>query len=80
MVVFFTLTLGIINKSSLTFDISDFLIKTSLQENSRTLVGPMCCSVTIEAKWCKHSGNPGPELVTPKVCIDIRGGLIQVCT
>ncbi|XP_026561693.1 vacuolar protein sorting-associated protein 13B isoform X1 [Pseudonaja textilis] len=71
-------TKGIINNSSLTLDISDFLIKTSLQEKSRTLVGPMCCSVTIEAKWCKHSGNPGSELVTPKVCIDIRGGLIQV--
>ncbi|XP_039184818.1 vacuolar protein sorting-associated protein 13B isoform X2 [Crotalus tigris] len=71
-------TKGIINKSSLTLDISDFLIKTSLKEKSRTLVGPTCCSVTIEAKWCKHSGNPGPELATPKVCVDIRGGLMQV--
>lgn len=73
-------TLGIINASSLMLDINDFLIKTSLQEKSRTLVGPLCCSVTLEAKWCKHSGNPGPELSVPKIHVDVRGGLIQVCT
>ncbi|XP_061459906.1 intermembrane lipid transfer protein VPS13B isoform X5 [Rhineura floridana] len=71
-------TKGIINGSSLMLHITDILIKTSLQEKSRTLVGPVCCSVTIEAKWCKHSGNPGPELSIPKVYVDVRGGLMQV--
>ncbi|XP_066482661.1 intermembrane lipid transfer protein VPS13B isoform X2 [Tiliqua scincoides] len=71
-------TKGIINGSSLMLDINDFLIKTSLQEKARTLVGPFCCSVTVEAKWCKHSGNPGPELSVPKVHVDVRGGLMQV--
>uniref|UniRef100_A0ABM5GCA8 Intermembrane lipid transfer protein VPS13B isoform X2 n=1 Tax=Pogona vitticeps TaxID=103695 RepID=A0ABM5GCA8_9SAUR len=71
-------TKGIINGSSLILDISDFLIKTSLQEKSRTLVGPVCCCITVEAKWCKHSGNPGLELSVPKVHLDVRGGLMQV--
>nr|XP_003226657.1 PREDICTED: vacuolar protein sorting-associated protein 13B isoform X1 [Anolis carolinensis] len=69
---------GRINGSTIMLDINDFLIKTSLQEKSRTLLGPVCCSVTVEAKWCKHSGNPGPELSIPKVYIDVRGGLMQV--
>uniref|UniRef100_A0A670KB47 Vacuolar protein sorting 13 homolog B n=1 Tax=Podarcis muralis TaxID=64176 RepID=A0A670KB47_PODMU len=69
---------GIINGSSFMLDISDVLIKTSVQEKSRTLVGPVCCSVAVEAKWCKHSGNPGPELSVPKVYVDVRGGLMQV--
>ncbi|XP_053101134.1 intermembrane lipid transfer protein VPS13B isoform X9 [Hemicordylus capensis] len=71
-------TKGIINGSSFMLDITDFLIKTSLQEKSRTLVGPVYFSVTVEAKWCKHSGNPGPELSVPKVHVDVRGGLMQV--
>ncbi|XP_077207934.1 intermembrane lipid transfer protein VPS13B isoform X2 [Paroedura picta] len=69
---------GIINGASLMLDVNDFLIKTSLKEKSRTLVGPLCCSVTVDAKWCKHSGNPGPELSIPKVHVDVRGGLMQV--
>ncbi|XP_054840360.1 intermembrane lipid transfer protein VPS13B [Eublepharis macularius] len=69
---------GIINGSSFMLDINDFLIKTSLKEKSRTLVGPVCGSVIVEAKWCKHSGNPGPELSVPKVHVDVRGGLLQV--
>ncbi|XP_042321632.1 vacuolar protein sorting-associated protein 13B isoform X3 [Sceloporus undulatus] len=69
---------GRINGSSLMLDISDFLIETSLQEKSRMLLGPVCFSVTVEAKWCKHSGNPGPELSVPKVHIDVRSGLMQV--
>uniref|UniRef100_A0A8D2L3K4 Vacuolar protein sorting 13 homolog B n=1 Tax=Varanus komodoensis TaxID=61221 RepID=A0A8D2L3K4_VARKO len=78
LIIFSICTLGIINGSSFMVDISDFLIKTSLQEKSRTLVGPVCSSVTVEAKWCKHSGNPGPELSVPKVSVDVRGGLLQV--
>uniref|UniRef100_A0ACB8FE75 Vacuolar protein sorting-associated protein 13B n=1 Tax=Sphaerodactylus townsendi TaxID=933632 RepID=A0ACB8FE75_9SAUR len=70
--------LSIINGTTFLLDINDFLIKTSLKEKSRTLVGPFYCSVTMEAKWCKHSGNPGPELSVPKVHVDVRGGLMQV--
>nr|XP_023961065.1 vacuolar protein sorting-associated protein 13B isoform X16 [Chrysemys picta bellii] len=71
-------TTGIIHGSSFVLDINDFLLKTSFKERSRALIGPFCCSVNVEAKWCKHSGNPGPEQSIPKIHIDFRGGLIQV--
>uniref|UniRef100_A0A8C2Y556 Vacuolar protein sorting 13 homolog B n=1 Tax=Coturnix japonica TaxID=93934 RepID=A0A8C2Y556_COTJA len=67
-----------IHGSSFVLDIKDFLLKTSLKERTRSLVGPFCCSVTVEAKWCKHSGDPGPEQSIPKMYIDLRGGLLQV--
>uniref|UniRef100_A0A8C3TIR6 Vacuolar protein sorting 13 homolog B n=1 Tax=Chelydra serpentina TaxID=8475 RepID=A0A8C3TIR6_CHESE len=71
-------TTGVIHGSSFVLDINDFLLKTSFKERSRVLIGPFCCSVNVEAKWCKHSGNPGPEQSIPKIHIDFRGGLIQV--
>ncbi|XP_074842974.1 intermembrane lipid transfer protein VPS13B isoform X3 [Carettochelys insculpta] len=71
-------TTGIIQGSSFVLDINDFLLKTSFKGRSRALIGPFCCSVNVEAKWCKHSGNPGPEQSIPKIHIDLRGGLIQV--
>ncbi|XP_074741394.1 intermembrane lipid transfer protein VPS13B isoform X5 [Strix uralensis] len=67
-----------IHGSSFVLDIKDFLLKTSLKERARSLMGPFCCSVNVEAKWCKHSGDPGPEQSIPKVYIDLRGGLLQV--
>ncbi|XP_059720532.1 intermembrane lipid transfer protein VPS13B isoform X5 [Haemorhous mexicanus] len=67
-----------IHGSSLVLDIKDFLLKTSLKERAKSLVGPFCCSVNVEAKWCKHSGDPGPEQSVPKIYIDLRGGLLQV--
>ncbi|NXA82913.1 VP13B protein, partial [Thryothorus ludovicianus] len=67
-----------IHGSSLVLDIKDFLIKTSLKERAKSLIGPFCCSVNVEAKWCKHSGDPGPEQSIPKIYIDLRGGLLQV--
>lgn len=72
------LLLGI-HGSSLVLDIKDFLLKTSLKERAKSLIGPFCCSVNVEAKWCKHSGDPGPEQSVPKIYIDLRGGLLQVC-
>ncbi|XP_071660013.1 intermembrane lipid transfer protein VPS13B isoform X8 [Patagioenas fasciata] len=67
-----------IHGSSLVLDIKDFLLKTSLKERARSLLGPFCCSVNVEAKWCKHSGDPGPEQSVPKLYVDLRGGLVQV--
>nr|XP_023417417.1 vacuolar protein sorting-associated protein 13B isoform X3 [Cavia porcellus] len=69
---------GIILGSSFLLGIDDFLLKTSLKERSRILVGPFCSTANLEAKWCKHSGNPTPEQSLPKVSIDLRGGLLQV--
>ncbi|NWR73000.1 VP13B protein, partial [Centropus unirufus] len=67
-----------IHGSSFVLDIQDFLLKTSLKERARSLMGPFCCSVNVEAKWCKHSGDPGPEQSIPKIYMDLRGGLLQV--
>uniref|UniRef100_A0A8C4P7D6 Vacuolar protein sorting-associated protein 13B-like n=1 Tax=Dromaius novaehollandiae TaxID=8790 RepID=A0A8C4P7D6_DRONO len=67
-----------IHGSSFVLDIKDFLLKTSLKERTRSLLGPFCCSVNVEAKWCKHSGDPGPEQSSPKMYLDLRGGLLQV--
>ncbi|XP_011787172.1 PREDICTED: vacuolar protein sorting-associated protein 13B isoform X1 [Colobus angolensis palliatus] len=69
---------GIILGSSFLLTINDFLLKTSLKERSRILIGPCCATASLEAKWCKHSGNPGPEQSIPKISIDLRGGLLQV--
>nr|XP_027802688.1 vacuolar protein sorting-associated protein 13B [Marmota flaviventris] len=69
---------GIILGSSFLLSINDFLLKTSLRERSRILTGPFCATTNLEAKWCKHSGNLGPEQSIPKISIDLRGGLLQV--
>ncbi|KAM5137118.1 intermembrane lipid transfer protein VPS13B isoform 2-T3 [Callospermophilus lateralis] len=69
---------GIILGSSFLLSINDFLLKTSLRERSRILIGPFCATTNLEAKWCKHSGNLGPEQSIPKISIDLRGGLLQV--
>ncbi|KAM5281501.1 intermembrane lipid transfer protein VPS13B isoform 2-T2 [Ctenodactylus gundi] len=69
---------GIILGSSFVLNINDFLLKTSLKERSRILMGPFCATANLEAKWCKHSGNPGPEQSVPKISIELRGGLLQV--
>ncbi|KAM9198438.1 intermembrane lipid transfer protein VPS13B [Dugong dugon] len=69
---------GLILGSSFLLSIDDLLLKTSLKERSRVLIGPCCATASLEAKWCKHSGNPGPEQSIPKISIDLRGGLLQV--
>lgn len=76
---FFFCFSGIILGSSFQLSINDFLLKTSLNERSRILVGPCCATANLEARWCKHSGNQGPEHSIPKISIDLRGGLLQVC-
>ncbi|XP_004370795.1 intermembrane lipid transfer protein VPS13B isoform X3 [Trichechus manatus latirostris] len=69
---------GLILGSSFLLSIDDLFLKTSLKERSRVLIGPCCATASLEAKWCKHSGNPGPEQSVPKISIDLRGGLLQV--
>nr|KAF6405044.1 hypothetical protein HJG63_009363 [Rousettus aegyptiacus] len=69
---------GVILGSSFLLSVNDFLLKTSLKERSRILIGPCCATASLEAKWCKHSGSPGPELSIPKLSVDLRGGLLQV--
>ncbi|XP_008063857.2 vacuolar protein sorting-associated protein 13B, partial [Carlito syrichta] len=69
---------GVILGSSFLLSINDFLLKTSLKDRSRILIGPCCATANLEAKWCKHSGNPGSEQSIPKISIDLRGGLLQV--
>ncbi|XP_016053965.1 PREDICTED: vacuolar protein sorting-associated protein 13B isoform X4 [Miniopterus natalensis] len=69
---------GVILGSSFLLSVNDFLLKTSLKERSRILIGPCCAAANLEAKWCKHSGNPGPEQSIPKLSIDLSGGLLQV--
>ncbi|XP_064333004.1 intermembrane lipid transfer protein VPS13B isoform X2 [Camelus dromedarius] len=69
---------GLIIGSSFLLTVNDLLLKTSLKERSRILIGPCCATANMEAKWCKHSGNPGPEQSVPKISIDLRGGLLQV--
>lgn len=76
---FFFFFPGVILGSSFLLSVNDFLLKTSLKERSRILIGPCCATANLEAKWCKHSGNPGPEQSIPKISIDLRGGLLQVC-
>ncbi|KAL1767820.1 vacuolar protein sorting-associated protein 13B [Sigmodon hispidus] len=69
---------GISLGSSFLLSINDFLLKTSLKERSRVLIGPLSATVNLEAKWCRHSGNPGPQQSIPKIAMDLRGGLLQV--
>ncbi|XP_075405556.1 intermembrane lipid transfer protein VPS13B isoform X3 [Tenrec ecaudatus] len=64
--------------SSFVLSVDDLLLKTSLRERSRVLIGPCCATAALEAQWCRHSGNPGPEQSRPKIAIDLRGGLLQV--
>ncbi|XP_075069965.1 intermembrane lipid transfer protein VPS13B isoform X2 [Mixophyes fleayi] len=59
-------------------NLNDFVLKTNLKERSRNLIGPVSGSVNLEANWCKHSGNPGPQHSTPKILLDVRCGVLQV--
>ncbi|XP_073535716.1 intermembrane lipid transfer protein VPS13B isoform X2 [Phyllobates terribilis] len=61
-----------------TLDLNDFVLKTSLNERSRNLIGPVSGSVNLEASWCKHSGDPALQPATPKILLDMRFGLLQV--
>ncbi|KAG8570401.1 hypothetical protein GDO81_011258 [Engystomops pustulosus] len=70
--------LDTISGAMFTLNLNDFVLKTSLNERSRNLIGPVSGSVNLEAVWCKHSGDLGPQLTNPKILLDVRCGLLQV--
>ncbi|KAM9308647.1 intermembrane lipid transfer protein VPS13B [Gastrophryne carolinensis] len=67
-----------ISGASLKLNLNDFVLKTSLKESYRNLIGPASGSVNFEANWCKHSGNPGLQVSSPKVLLDARCEVLQV--
>lgn len=68
-----------IQAASVLLEAKDVLVRTGLKERSRVLLGPFSCSSSLEARWCRHSGSPGPEPGPPKLLLDLKGGLLQVC-
>ncbi|XP_078254173.1 intermembrane lipid transfer protein VPS13B isoform X1 [Rhinoraja longicauda] len=69
---------GTIAGATFTLQLKDLLIKTCLNDRNKALIGPFCCSVQLEAKWCMHSGSPDPIHSVPKVLADVKAGLIQI--
>ncbi|XP_039974155.1 vacuolar protein sorting-associated protein 13B-like isoform X2 [Xiphias gladius] len=67
-----------VQASSLLLELQDVLVRTGLKDRSHQLLGPFSCSTTLEARWCRHSGSPGPDPGPPKLLLDLKGGLLQV--
>uniref|UniRef100_A0A8C9XPN5 Vacuolar protein sorting 13 homolog B n=1 Tax=Sander lucioperca TaxID=283035 RepID=A0A8C9XPN5_SANLU len=67
-----------VQAASLQLELQDLLVRTGLKDRSRLLLGPFSCSTSLEARWCRHSGSPGPEPGPPKLLLDLKGGLLQV--
>ncbi|CAN9514055.1 unnamed protein product [Ophioblennius macclurei] len=67
-----------VQSASVLLELNDVLMKTGLKERSRVLLGPFSCGSSLEARWCRHSGSPGPEPGPPKLLLDLKGGLLQV--
>ncbi|XP_068178837.1 intermembrane lipid transfer protein VPS13B-like isoform X2 [Antennarius striatus] len=63
---------------SVQLDLQDIQIKTGLKGRSHLLLGPFSCCTSLEARWCRHTGSPGPEPGPPKLLLDLKGGLLQV--
>ncbi|MEQ2191841.1 hypothetical protein XENOCAPTIV_003263, partial [Xenoophorus captivus] len=59
--------------------VKDVLVKTGLRDRAHVFLGPFSCHSSLEARWCRHSGSPGPEPSPPKLLLDLKGGLLQVC-
>ncbi|XP_042169386.1 vacuolar protein sorting-associated protein 13B-like, partial [Oncorhynchus tshawytscha] len=62
---------------SVLLELQDILLRTGLKDRSRLLLGPFSCSAALEARWCRHSSSPEPETGTPKLLLDLKGGLLQ---
>ncbi|XP_067887273.1 intermembrane lipid transfer protein VPS13B-like isoform X7 [Heterodontus francisci] len=69
---------GMILGATFALQLKDLLIKTCLKDRTRVLIGPFCCTVQLEAKWCRHSGDPDPHHSVPKTLVDLKAGLIQI--
>ncbi|XP_053183782.1 intermembrane lipid transfer protein VPS13B-like isoform X3 [Scomber japonicus] len=67
-----------VQSASVLLELQDVFVRTGLKDRSRLLLGPFSCSTSLEARWCRHSGSPGPELGPPKLLLDLKGGLLQV--
>ncbi|KAM3873112.1 intermembrane lipid transfer protein VPS13B [Diretmus argenteus] len=67
-----------VQAASVLLELQDVLVRTGLKDRSRLLLGPFSCSTALEARWCRHSGSPGPEPGPPKLLLDLKGGLLQV--
>ncbi|XP_034729846.1 vacuolar protein sorting-associated protein 13B-like isoform X2 [Etheostoma cragini] len=67
-----------LQSASLQLELQDLLVRTGLKDRNRLLLGPFSCSTSLEARWCRHSGSPGPEPGPPKLLLDLKGGLLQV--
>ncbi|XP_077951726.1 intermembrane lipid transfer protein VPS13B isoform X2 [Gasterosteus aculeatus] len=67
-----------VQAASVHLQLQDLSARTGLRERSRLLLGPFSCSASLEARWCRHSGSPGPEPGAPKMLLDLKGGLLQV--
>lgn len=74
-----SVSLDAVQAASVQLELQDLLVKTGLKDRSRLLLGPFSCSTSLEARWCRHSGSPGPEPGPPKLLLDLKGGLLQVC-
>ncbi|KAI3361490.1 hypothetical protein L3Q82_013637 [Scortum barcoo] len=67
-----------VQAASVQLELQDVLVRTGLKDRSRLLLGPFSCSTSLEARWCRHSGSPGPEPGPPKLLLDLKGGLLQI--
>ncbi|XP_061571778.1 intermembrane lipid transfer protein VPS13B-like isoform X1 [Cololabis saira] len=67
-----------VQAASLLLKLKDVLLKTGLKDQRHVLLGPFSCSSSLEARWCRHSGSPGPEPGPPKLLLDLKGGLLQI--
>lgn len=70
--------LELLQAVSVQLELQDLSVRTGLRDQSRLLLGPFSCSASLEARWCRHSGSPGPEPGHPKLLLDLKGGLLQV--
>ncbi|XP_038664545.1 vacuolar protein sorting-associated protein 13B-like isoform X2 [Scyliorhinus canicula] len=69
---------GMILGATFALQLKDLLVKTCLRDRARALIGPFCCTLQLEAKWCRHSGDPDPRHSVPKTLVDLKAGLIQI--
>uniref|UniRef100_A0A3B3X5Y6 Vacuolar protein sorting 13 homolog B n=1 Tax=Poecilia mexicana TaxID=48701 RepID=A0A3B3X5Y6_9TELE len=67
-----------VESASVLLTVKDALVKTGLRDRGHVFLGPFSCSSSLEARWCRHSGSPGPEPGPPKLLLDLKGGLLQV--
>ncbi|XP_029308458.1 vacuolar protein sorting-associated protein 13B isoform X4 [Cottoperca gobio] len=67
-----------VQAASMQLELQDLLVRTGLKARSCLLLGPFSCSTSLEARWCRHSGSPGPEPGPPNLLLDLKGGLLQV--